>query len=308
MMTAGSEGKGLRFAQILDRNGSPHWRTDPRDDVIDQVGGCLSHNAAPRSVGHARHVTPEDFCIRRASARASQVATELAEETHRSGTVTKRSYSFDKCRVATPEHRCGPHGVCAPRRGDCPDTTRLRGRTMGSDKHYNVLFLCTGNSARSIFAEAILNRLGRGTFRAFSAGSRPKGEVHPLALDLLRRLNFSTEGVRSKGWEEFSGPSAPDFVFTVCDRAAAEECPVWPGQPMTAQWGVADPSEAHGDDLERVQAFRTAFKELESRIAIFVNLPFASLDHLKLQQRLHEIGGARVAGDAGKADPVAPSG
>jgi arsenate reductase len=181
---------------------------------------------------------------------------------------------------------------------------------MGSDKHYNVLFLCTGNSARSIFAEAILNRLGRGTFRAFSAGSRPKGEVHPLALDLLRRLNFSTEGVRSKGWEEFSGPSAPsmDFVFTVCDRAAAEECPVWPGQPMTAQWGVADPSEAHGDDLERVQAFRTAFKELESRIAIFVNLPFASLDHLKLQQRLHEIGGARVAEDEGKADRLAPSG
>lgn len=185
---------------------------------------------------------------------------------------------------------------------------------MGSDKLYNVLFLCTGNSVRSIFAEAILNRLGRSRFKAFSAGSRPKGEVQPLALDLLRRLNFSTEGVRSKGWEEFSGPSAPsmDFVFTVCDRAAAEECPVWPGQPMTAQWGVADPSEAHGDDLERVQAFRTeairthaedaAFKELESRIAIFVNLPFASLDHLKLQQRLHEIGGARVAGDAGQVE------
>jgi arsenate reductase (thioredoxin) len=177
---------------------------------------------------------------------------------------------------------------------------------MTSDKLYNVLFLCTGNSARSIFAEAILNRLGRGRFRAYSASSRPKGEVHPL----LRRLNFSTEGVRSKGWEEFSGPSAPsmDFVFTVCDRAAAEECPVWPGQPMTAQWGVADASEAHGDDLERVQAFRTAFKELESRIAIFVNLPFASLDHLKLQRRLHEIGGAPVAKDEGKADRLAPSG
>ncbi len=180
---------------------------------------------------------------------------------------------------------------------------------MGSDKLYNVLFLCTGNAARSIFAETILNRLGRGRFRAFSAGSHPKGEVHPLALDLLRRLNFSTEGVRSKGWEEFSGPSAPsmDFVFTVCDRAAAaEECPILPGQPMTARWGVADPGEAHGDDIERAQAFRTAFKELESRIAIFVNLPFASLDHLKLQQRLHEIGGARIAEDEGKTDRPTP--
>ncbi len=181
---------------------------------------------------------------------------------------------------------------------------------MGSDKLYNVLFLCTRNAARSLFAEAILNRLGRGRFRAFSAGSHPKGEVHPLALDLLHRLNFSTAGLRSKDWEEFSGASTPsmDFVFTVCDRAAAEVCPVWPGQPMTAHWGVADPSEAHGDDLERVQAFRTAFKELENRIAIFVNLPFASLDHLKLQQRLHEIGRERHAGDAGQAERLAPSG
>ncbi|MGQ0594393.1 MAG: arsenate reductase ArsC [Gammaproteobacteria bacterium] len=181
---------------------------------------------------------------------------------------------------------------------------------MSSDKLYNVLFLCTGNSARSIFAEVILNRLGRGRFRAFSAGSRPKGEVHPLALDLLRRLNFSTEGLHSKGWEELSGPSAPsmDFVFTVCDRTAAEECPILPGQPMTALWGVADPSEAHGDDIERAQAFRTAFKELESRVAIFVNLPFASLDHLKLQQRLHEIGRERHAGDAGKPERLGPSG
>ncbi len=183
------------------------------------------------------------------------------------------------------------------------------GLRMGSERQYNALFLCTGNSARSIFAEAILSRIGKGRFRAFSAGSHPKGEVHPLALDLLRRLNFSTEALRSKGWEEFSGPSAPrlDFVFTVCDRAAAEACPVWPGQPMTAHWGVADPSAMQGDEIERVQAFRTAFKELENRIEIFVNLPFASLDRLKLQQRLHEIGGARPAGDAGMTDRSSPS-
>ncbi len=180
---------------------------------------------------------------------------------------------------------------------------------MVSDHHYNVLFICTGNSARSIFAEAILSRLGRGRFLAFSAGSHPKGAVHPLALDLLRRLNFPTEGLRSKAWEELAGPPAPamDFVFTVCDRAAAEPCPVWPGQPMTAHWGVADPAEAQGTDLERLQAFRTAFKELENRIEIFVNLPLASLDRLKLQRRLDEIGRGRAAGSTGVAEELPPT-
>lgn len=176
-----------------------------------------------------------------------------------------------------------------------------------SDRIYNVLFLGTGNSARSIFAESIMNRLGRGKFHAFSAGSHPKGKLHPLALNLLQRLNFSPEGLRSKGWEEFSGPSAPamDFVFTVCDRAAAEVCPVWPGQPMIAHWGVADPAEAQGTDLERLQAFRTALKELENRIAIFTNLPIASLDHLKLQERLHDIGRARAAVEVEPSSPSA---
>jgi len=166
-----------------------------------------------------------------------------------------------------------------------------------SEKLYNVLFLCTGNSARSIFAEAILNRAGRGRFQAFSAGSHPKGEVNPTAIELLKRLNFSTEGLHSKSWEEFSGPAAQplDFVFTVCDRAAAEVCPVWPGQPMTAHWGVADPAEAQGSDIERMQAFRTAFKELETRINIFVSLPLESIDRLKLKERLHEIGGMRTS-------------
>lgn len=157
---------------------------------------------------------------------------------------------------------------------------------------YNTLFLCTGNSARSIIAEAILNREGRGRFRAYSAGSHPKGEVHPLALDLLRRMNYPTGGLRSKGWEEFAAPGAPalDFVFTVCDNAAGEVCPVWPGQPMTAHWGVPDPAAAEGREAERRAAFAETYRMLSNRIGIFVNLPLASLDRLTLEKRLRDIG------------------
>ena len=161
-----------------------------------------------------------------------------------------------------------------------------------ADERFNVLFLCTGNSARSILGERLIERLGQGRFRGFSAGSHPKGEVHPLALELLRRNNHSTDGLRSKDWEEFARPGAPrmDFVFTVCDNAANEVCPVWPGQPMTAHWGVADPAAVEGDEITRMNAFRTALRELENRIKIFVSLPLSSLDRLKLQQRLDEIG------------------
>jgi arsenate reductase len=161
-----------------------------------------------------------------------------------------------------------------------------------TDQLFNVLFLCTGNSARSILAERLIERWGQGRFRGFSAGSHPKGEVHPLALELLRRNNYSTEGLRSKDWAEFSVPGAPrmDFVFTVCDNAANEVCPVWPGQPMTAHWGVADPAAVEGDEVTRLTAFRIALRELENRVKIFVALPFASLDRLKLQQKLDEIG------------------
>ena len=157
---------------------------------------------------------------------------------------------------------------------------------------YNVLFLCTGNSARSIIGECLINRLGRGKFRGFSAGSHPKGEVHPLAIEVLRRNNFVTDGLRSKDWGEFSAPGAArmDFVFTVCDNAAAEVCPVWPGQPMTAHWGIADPAAVEGDEVARMMAFRQALRELEHRVDIFVNLPLASLDRLKLQDRLDAIG------------------
>jgi len=163
---------------------------------------------------------------------------------------------------------------------------------------FNVLFLCTGNSARSIMAEMILNRAGQGRFRAFSAGSQPKGQVHPYALDLLRKLNFDVSGLRSKSWLEFSSADAPklDFVFTVCDNAAAETCPVWPGQPMTAHWGVPDPAAASGKEAEVRLAFADAFRMLSNRIDIFVALPIRSLDQLSLQRQLEAIGNRKDAG------------
>jgi arsenate reductase (thioredoxin) len=164
-------------------------------------------------------------------------------------------------------------------------------------KPYNVLFLCTGNSARSIMAEVILNRSGQGNFRAFSAGSQPKGQIHPYALDLLRKLNFDVTGLRSKSWKEFSGPDAPklDFVFTVCDNAAKETCPVWPGQPMTAHWGVPDPAAATGTEAEVRFAFADALRMLTNRINIFVSLPLRSLDQLTLQKHLDSIGRTKDA-------------
>jgi arsenate reductase len=159
-----------------------------------------------------------------------------------------------------------------------------------------VLFLCTGNSARSILAEQLLNHWGAGVFRAYSAGSHPMRVVNPIALELLRHMKLPTAGLRSKSWDEFAKPDAPrlDFVFTVCDRAAAEVCPVWPGQPMTAHWGVADPAAVEGPETQRWLAFRRAFRELENRIKIFTSLPIRSLDRLKLQERLDAIGRAHA--------------
>jgi len=164
-------------------------------------------------------------------------------------------------------------------------------------KVYSVLFLCTGNSARSIMAEAILNRDGLGNFRAFSAGSKPKGQVHPYALDLLRKLHYDVSKARSKSWLEFSQPDSPklDFVFTVCDNAAAEACPYWPGQPMTAHWGVPDPAAATGNEAEIRFAFADALRMLTNRINIFVSLPLAKLDRLSLQKQLDAIGKTKDA-------------
>ena len=159
-------------------------------------------------------------------------------------------------------------------------------------KQYNVMFLCTGNSARSILAEAALNRLGRGRFRAFSAGSQPKGKIHPYALDLLRNQDFPVAALRSKSWDEFSDPGAPklDFVFTLCDSAAAESCPVWPGEPMTAHWGMPDPAAVEGSEAVQRAAFAEAMRTLTSRIGIFISLPIESLDRLSLRRRIEEIG------------------
>jgi len=161
-----------------------------------------------------------------------------------------------------------------------------------ADRPFNVLFLCTGNSARSILAEQLLNHWGGGQFRGFSAGSYPKGTVHPIALELLRHMKMPTEGLRSKSWDEFAAPGAPtmDFVFTVCDNAAGEVCPYWPGQPMTAHWGVEDPAAAQGSDTDKWVAFRKAFRELESRIRVFTSLPIRTLDRARLQARIDAIG------------------
>ena len=161
-----------------------------------------------------------------------------------------------------------------------------------ADSPLNVLFLCTGNSARSILAESIMNRIGAPRFRAFSAGSMPKGDVHPQALALLRRNNYPLEGLRSKSWDEFARPDAPklDFVFTVCDNAAAEVCPIWPGQPISAHWGLPDPAAAQGNDAQVALAFTETYRMLHQRIEAFVNLPMESLDRLSLQQRLEAIG------------------
>jgi arsenate reductase len=165
-----------------------------------------------------------------------------------------------------------------------------------ADRPYHVLFLCTGNSARSILAECALNRLGAGKFVAFSAGSYPKGKVHPYALELLERLNYPTQHLRSKSWDEFAAPGARplDFVFTVCDNAAGETCPIWPGQPMTAHWGLPDPAAVQGSEAERRLAFAETLRMLNNRIAVLVSLPIKSLDKLSLQNRLREIGQAHA--------------
>lgn len=167
-------------------------------------------------------------------------------------------------------------------------------------RELNILFLCTGNSARSIMAEGAVNRWGKGKFRGFSAGSHPTGTVHPMTLELLKALNYETAGLRSKSWDEFARPDSPrlDFVFTVCDEAAGEICPIWPGQPITAHWGVSDPVAFAGTDEARRRFFRRIYTELENRIKIFVSLPIDSLDRLTLEGRVREIGKIKLPDEA----------
>ncbi len=161
-----------------------------------------------------------------------------------------------------------------------------------ANREYSVLFLCTGNSARSVMAECAINRWGKGKFKGYSAGSHPKGSIHPLTIELLNELNYETKHLRSKSWDEFAAADSPrlDFVFTVCDQAAAEQCPVWPGQPITAHWGVADPAAFEGTDEEKRRFFSRVYRELENRIKIFTNLRIDALDSFALQQRVSEIG------------------
>src|ERR1700739_4251864 len=166
-----------------------------------------------------------------------------------------------------------------------------------SERIYNVLFLCTGNSARSILAESIVKKEGARHFRALSAGSHPKGTVNPFAIKVLKSLDFPIDNLRSKSWEEFARPDAPvmDFVFTVCDNAAGESCPVWPGQPMTAHWGIEDPAEVEGTDIQKEAAFIAALRYLKNRIAIFTSLPLGSIDKMSLRTRLRDIGHSEAA-------------
>ncbi|MBL8593325.1 MAG: arsenate reductase ArsC [Devosia sp.] len=174
-----------------------------------------------------------------------------------------------------------------------------------ADRVYNVLFLCTGNSARSVLGEAVLNHVGNGRFRGFSAGSLPKGQVHPMTLATLEQAGISTDGLRSKSWEEFAGPAAPkmDFVFTVCDNAAGETCPIWPGQPMTAHWGIEDPAAVAGPEFRQRQAFEDALRFMANRIAAFINLPLDSIDQMALGSKLRGIGA--MDGSTSKASGAA---
>jgi arsenate reductase len=207
------------------------------------------------------------------------------------GFRTLMAFLTEECCSGHPE-LCGytsPYGPETAGAGDLPAAGRA---SVNQIKIYHVLFLCTGNSARSILAECLLNRLGAGKFQAYSAGSRPKGTVHPYALELLQREHYPTEHLRSKSWEEFTGAAAPplDFVFTLCDDAAQETCPVWPGQPISAHWGLPDPAAVDGTEAEKRAAFLDTMRMLHNRLTILINLPVTRLDQLSLRQRVDAIG------------------
>jgi arsenate reductase len=212
--------------------------------------------------------------------------------------TTSAAPFFERNGFRPIDRRDAPADILATRQAAslCPSSATLMVRSITREpkvsRVYNVLFLCTGNSARSILAESILQKDGAGRFRAFSAGSQPKGAVNPFALKVLRAMGYPAEGFRSKAWDEFATPGAPvmDFVFTVCDSAAGETCPVWPGQPMTAHWGIEDPAAVEGTNIEKERAFSQAARFLKNRISVFLSLPLATIDHLALGTRLRDIG------------------
>jgi protein-tyrosine-phosphatase/N-acetylglutamate synthase-like GNAT family acetyltransferase len=292
---------GLPTADLKSAQGLQMWVLEAKDSVLGVIAlERFGSEALLRSLA----VAPE--CRKRGFghelvARLEQDAqadgveqlvllTETAEPFFRTlgyDVIDRRNLSEEVKQSAEFRSLCPASAVCM-RKAIHSRESKIR----MAERIYNILFLCTGNSARSILAESIINNVGKGRFRGFSAGSHPKGQVHPIALDLLRHLGLPTEGLRSKSWDEFAASNGPhlDFVFTVCDNAAGEMCPHWPGQPMTAHWGIPDPAAVEGTDIEKSLAFGEAFRAMETRIKLFLSLPLATIDRMRLKERLDSIG------------------
>jgi protein-tyrosine-phosphatase/N-acetylglutamate synthase-like GNAT family acetyltransferase len=278
----------LPTADLTEAHCDDFWFSGPESHPTGLVGLEISGDVALlRSlvVDAARRGTGEGTALLR---HAENEARKRGVRTLYLLTTTAEPF-FARHGYSRVPRDAAPPAIRATREfsGICPASSAF----MCRDLAWNVLILCTGNSARSILGEALVNHLGRGKFRGFSAGSTPKGKVHPVALELLGQLNLPTEGTRSKSWDEFALPGAPplDFVMTVCDNAAGEMCPVWPGGPMKAHWGIPDPAAVEGTPAEKMAAFRRAFDELERRIRRFVALPIETLDRADLQRRLGEL-------------------
>ena len=273
-----------------------------REGPAAQSAGALAqHLDVPPSTLSSHLAQLERACL----LRAWKVDRRVFYAADLDGLKALLGFLFEDCCSGHPEVRSYLSNLLSVPRPEAGRSAAARSLTEGrpemSDNPYNVLFLCTANAARSQIAESILNRLGQGRFKGFSAGSHPTERVHPGTIALLQKLNYPTEGLHPKTWDEFAQKDAPqlDFVFTVCDRAAQESCPVWPGQPMTAHWGVPDPAAADGSESERALAFSEAYRMLNNRISIFVSLPLVALDKLALQKRLEEIGRSKPMAEAG---------
>ena len=304
----------IAIRALLERSGLPTSDLEsarPEFAVIHQAAQVVAAGALQRfgTVALLRSVVVAPD--RRRSGLGRSVVSELERMARDAGigrlillTQTAAEF-FARHGYRAIERSSAPDEIQASEefRSLCPASALCMAKDLGgwtqkqamANRPYSVLFLCTGNSARSILAEALINQWGQGRFRGFSAGSHPKGTVHPIALQLLKKMNMPTEGLRSKTWDEFAAPGAPplDFVFTVCDNAAGEVCPYWPGQPITAHWGLPDPAAAGGSDTDKWLAFRDTFRVLDNRIKLFTSLPIDSFDRMKLKERLDAIGKTR---------------